>query len=83
VVRDDDRLALVAEHRPPIALRPLEQVLAWDLTARRPRAATAEERAAFGHLADGDTAQITGTLTKCGENWSLAVREVRNARPSV
>ena len=41
------------EHRPPIRLRPLEQVLAWDLTARRPRAATAEERAAFGHLADG------------------------------
>jgi hypothetical protein len=61
----------------------LEQVLAWDLTARRPRAATAEERAAFGHLADGDTAQITGTLTKSGESWSLAVREVRNARPSV
>jgi len=83
VVRDGDHLALVAEHRPPIALRPLEQVLAWDLTARRPRAATAEERAAFGHLADGDTAQITGTLTKSGESWSLAVREVRNARPSV
>ena len=57
MVRDGDDLVLVAAHRPPIALRPLEQVLAWDLTARRPRAATAEERAAFGHLADGDTAQ--------------------------
>ena len=83
VVRDGDHLALVAGHRPSIALRPLEQVLAWDLTARRPRAATAEERAAFGHLAEGDTAQVTGTLTKSDGNWSMAVREVRNARPSV
>jgi hypothetical protein len=48
VVRDGDDLVLVAEHRPPIALRPLEQVLAWDLAARRPRSATAEERARSG-----------------------------------
>jgi galactose oxidase len=83
VVRDGDDLVLVAEHRPPIALRPLERVLAWDLTARRPRPATAEERAAFGHLAEGEAVRVTGTVTKSGENWSLAVREVRNARPSV
>jgi len=58
-------------------------VLAWDLTARRPRPATAEERAAFGHLAEGETVYVTGTVTKSGADWSLAVRDVRNARPSV
>ena len=47
------------------------------------RPATAEEHAAFGHLAEGEAVRVTGIVTKSGENWSLAVREVRNARPSV
>ena len=79
VERRGDDLVLVGGHRPPIRLRPLEQVLAWDLTARRSRAATAAERAAYERLAEGAAVAVTGTLTKSGVDSSLAVREVRNA----
>jgi hypothetical protein len=76
---DPDDLVLIGAHRPPIRLRPLGQVLAWDLVARRPRAATAAEHAAYGQLTEGDTVLVTGLVTKSGTDWSLEVREVRNA----
>ena len=81
VERHGDDLVLVGAHRPSIRLQPLEQVLAWDLTARRPRAATAAERAAFASVADrnGHAVQLTGTATRSDGEWSLAVRDVRNA----
>jgi galactose oxidase len=79
VERHGDDLVLVGAHRPSIRLRPLEEVLAWDLTARRPRAATDAERAAYERLTAADAVRVTGTLTKSGEDWSLAVRDVRNA----
>jgi hypothetical protein len=77
--REDD-LVLVGPHRPPIRLRPLDGVLAWDLTARRPRAATAAEQAAYGLLAErvGQDVSVTGPVTKSGSDWSIAVRDVRN-----
>ena len=55
VERRGDDLVLVGAHRPPIRCGRWSQVLAWDLTARRPRAATADERAAYGHLAERAT----------------------------
>jgi galactose oxidase len=83
VERQGDDVVLVDAFRPPIRLRPLEpgQELAWDLTNRGPRAASDEERAAFSRLADriGDNVQVTGPAGKSGPDWSLAVREVRNA----
>jgi galactose oxidase len=83
VERRGDDLVLVSAHRPPIRLRPLEagDELAWDLTTRSPKAATAEERAAYSHLAEriGDHIHVTGPTTKSDSDWSLAVREVRNA----
>ena len=79
VERRGDDLVLVGGQRPPIRLRPLEQVLAWDLAARRPRAATAAEQVAYGRLAEGAAVGVTGTLAKSGVDWFLSVREVRNA----
>ena len=71
---------LVGADRPPIRLRPLDGVLAWDLAARRPRTATADERAAYGRVAErvGQDVSVTGPVTKSGADWSLAVRDVRN-----
>ncbi len=78
--RHGDDVVLVGAHHPPIRLEPLTpgHELAWDLTARRRRAATAEERAAYARLADrvGDTVRVTGPATKSGADWSIAVREV-------
>lgn len=79
VEQQGDDLVLVAADRPSIRLRPLEQVLAWDLAARRARTATDAERAAYGRLAVADAVRVTGTITKSGADWSLAVRVVRNA----
>ena len=83
VERRGDEVVLLSAYRPPIRLHPLEpgEELAWDLTERRPRPATDEERAAYTRLADriGHTVQVTGPATKSGADWSLAVREVRNA----
>ena len=82
VEQQGDDVVILSAYRPPIRLRPLEpgQELAWDLTAGRPRDATADERAAFSRIADrsGDAVQVTGPAAKSGGDWSLAVREVRN-----
>lgn len=80
--RDPDDLVLVGGHRPPIRLRPLDRVLAWDLAARRPRAATAAEHAAYGRVSErvGQDVSVTGLVTKSGPDWSLAVRDVRNGQ---
>ena len=77
---DPDDLVLVGADRPPIRLRPLGGVLAWDLAARRPRTATAAEHAAYGRVAErvGQDVSVTGPVTKSGADWSLAVRDVRN-----
>jgi len=70
-------VVLVGRH-PTIALRPLTpgSELAWDLTTRRPRPATADERDAYGRAAQrvGGPVRVTGPATKIGGRWSLAVR---------
>ncbi len=79
--RRGDDIVLVGAQRPPIRLRPLEpgHELAWDRTARAPRPATADERAAYGHLVErvGESVQVTGPATNAHGDWSLAVREFR------
>jgi galactose oxidase len=77
IERHDGDLVLVG-HYPNIDLRPLTpgSELAWDLTSRRPRPATADERDAYRRAAQrvGARVRVTGPATKIGGQWSLAVR---------
>ena len=68
---------------PTIHLRPLTpgSELAWDLTTRQRRPATADERDAHRRATHrvGTPARVTGPATKIGGQWSLAVRIIDDA----
>jgi galactose oxidase len=82
IEQHDSDLVLVGHH-PTIHLRPLTPgtELAWDLTTRQPRPATADERDAHRRAADrvGTPARVTGPATNIGGQWSLAVRILDDA----
>jgi hypothetical protein len=69
--------------RPDVRLRPLApgDELAWDLAARRPRPATAEELAAHERVRGrvGTAVRVTGPASTTAGAWSLAVRVVEDA----
>jgi galactose oxidase len=78
VERRGDDLVLSGPH-PEVRLTPLTPggTLAWDLAARAPRPATAEELDAYRRAAErvGDAVRVTGPATT-DDGWSLAVRLV-------
>ncbi len=79
VRQHDADLVLDGAHG-PIRLQPLTpgRELAWDLTTRQLRPATAEERDAHSRAARlvGHAVRVTGPLTRTGDRWWLAVRLV-------
>jgi galactose oxidase len=82
VERRGDDLVLTGPH-PEVLLTPLAPggTLAWDLAARAPRPATADELDAHQQATErvGERVRVTGPTTTSTDGWSLAVRLVDTA----